>query len=129
MPETRRLLEAASSLSQILRASGIPHAFHGSIFTAVLAASPQADVRIHIRLTPIDDALLTLMQEVYCIVEGGNTHPFRRVRQAVAGNQDISMTASPWSNRYVGNPTFPRVNEAEASSSAYTQNTSVASPR
>ncbi|KAA1476105.1 hypothetical protein DENSPDRAFT_493888 [Dentipellis sp. KUC8613] len=80
MPETARYLEAANVLSRLLRAGGVPHAFYGSIFTAVLANSPQAD-------------------ELYCIVEGGHTHPFRRVRQAVTGSQEITTTASPWSNR------------------------------
>jgi hypothetical protein len=45
MPETRRLLEAASALSLALRAQGVPHAFHGSLFVAVLANGPQAEVR------------------------------------------------------------------------------------
>lgn len=45
MPETRRLLEAASALSCALRAHGVPHAFYGSVFVAVLTNSPQADVR------------------------------------------------------------------------------------
>jgi len=45
MPETRRLLEAANALSHALRAHGVPHAFYGSLFVAVLANSPQADVR------------------------------------------------------------------------------------
>ncbi|KAI0048934.1 hypothetical protein FA95DRAFT_1582030 [Auriscalpium vulgare] len=80
MPETRRLLEAASALSQSLRASGVPHAFHGSLFVAVLANSPQAD-------------------EVFCIVEGGTVHPFRRVRQALTGSTELTITPSPWSNR------------------------------
>ncbi|ETW75766.1 hypothetical protein HETIRDRAFT_481245 [Heterobasidion irregulare TC 32-1] len=80
MPETRRLLEAATALSQLLRASGVPHAFYGSLFTAVVTSSTQAD-------------------EIFCIVEGGSTHPFRRVRQALTGRQDITITASPWSNR------------------------------
>lgn len=80
MPETRRLLEGASALSHALRAQGVPHAFHGSLFVAVLANSPQAD-------------------EIFCIVEGGTVHPFRRVRQALTGNADISITPSPWTNR------------------------------
>lgn len=80
MPETHRLLEAASALSNALRANGVPHAFHGSIFVAVLTNSPQAD-------------------EVFCIVEGGAAHPFRRVRQALTGNAGLSVTPSPWSNR------------------------------
>ncbi|KAI0316088.1 hypothetical protein OF83DRAFT_291044 [Amylostereum chailletii] len=80
MPDTRRLLEAAAALSQLLRSSGIAHAFHGNVLVALLANGPQAD-------------------EIYCVVEGGNTHPFRRVRQAVSGSHDITITASPWSNR------------------------------
>lgn len=44
MPETHRLLEAATALSTVLRANGVPHGFHGSIFVAVLTNSPQADV-------------------------------------------------------------------------------------
>ena len=44
MPETHRLLEAATALSTALRANGVPHGFHGSIFVAVLTNSPQADV-------------------------------------------------------------------------------------
>ncbi|KAH9959469.1 hypothetical protein BC827DRAFT_1134505 [Russula dissimulans] len=80
MPETRRLLEAASALSHALRAHGVPHAFYGTLFVAVLTNSPQAD-------------------EIFCIVEGGSAHPFRRVRQALTGNADLSITPSPWSNR------------------------------
>ncbi|KAI0790466.1 hypothetical protein C8Q75DRAFT_118339 [Abortiporus biennis] len=60
MHETRRLLEAAAALSQLLRSAGVPHAFH---------------------------------------VEGGSVHPFRRVRQACAGNPDVTTTPSPWTNR------------------------------
>jgi len=41
------------------------------------------------------------MQEIFCIVEGGTTHPFRRVRQALTGSVDLSITPSPWSNRYL----------------------------
>ncbi|KAI0030236.1 hypothetical protein K488DRAFT_79723 [Vararia minispora EC-137] len=80
MPETRRLLEAATALSQVLRSAGIAHAFHGSVLVSLLANSGQAD-------------------EIYCIVQGGNTHPFRRVRQAFENSEDITMTPSPWSNR------------------------------
>ena len=43
---------------------------------------------------------LIVVKEIFCIVEGGSTHPFRRVRQALTGRQDITITASPWSNRY-----------------------------
>ncbi|KIK67882.1 hypothetical protein GYMLUDRAFT_36678 [Collybiopsis luxurians FD-317 M1] len=82
MTETRRLLQAASALSQLLAASHVPHAFYGSIFTAMLANSPHSD-------------------EIYCIVEGGQNqyHPFRRVRDAIADSEDFSSTLSPWTNR------------------------------
>ncbi|EDR04550.1 uncharacterized protein LACBIDRAFT_304324 [Laccaria bicolor S238N-H82] len=82
MSETRRLLEAAAALSTILRDAGIPHAFHGSVLTAVLANAPLSD-------------------EIFCLVEGGQTqaHPFRRVRDAIAGNDIFSATHSPWTNR------------------------------
>jgi hypothetical protein len=43
---------------------------------------------------------LIAVQEIFCIVEGGTAHPFRRVRQALTGNADLSITPSPWSNRY-----------------------------
>ncbi|KAL0958031.1 hypothetical protein HGRIS_000207 [Hohenbuehelia grisea] len=82
MSETRRLLQAAAALSQVLRAKGIPHAFYGSIISAVLAGSSHSD-------------------EIYCIVQGGQSqaHPFRRVRDAIAGNDDFAATHSPWTNR------------------------------
>ncbi|KAJ7323063.1 hypothetical protein DFH08DRAFT_355666 [Mycena albidolilacea] len=82
MSETRRLLEASAALSHLLRANGIPHAFYGSVLTAVLANSPHSN-------------------EIFCIVEGGQNqpHPFRRVRDALAGNGDFSITHSPWTNR------------------------------
>ncbi|KAJ7676466.1 hypothetical protein B0H17DRAFT_1161500 [Mycena rosella] len=83
MSETRRLLEASAALSQLLRASGIPHAFYGSVLTAVLANSSHTD-------------------EIFCIVEGGQNQPhaFRRVRDSLAGNGDFTITHSPWTNRY-----------------------------
>ncbi|KII91319.1 hypothetical protein PLICRDRAFT_51489 [Plicaturopsis crispa FD-325 SS-3] len=77
---TQRLLEAAAALSAVLRASGVRHAFYGSVFTAVLSNSPTSD-------------------EICCIVDGGPVHPFRRVRDALAGNEDIIAVHSPWSNR------------------------------
>ncbi|KAF8970436.1 hypothetical protein BDZ97DRAFT_94223 [Flammula alnicola] len=82
MHETRRLLEAATALSLLLRNAGIPHAFYGSVLTAVLANSPLSD-------------------EIFCIVEGGQNqaHPFRRTRDAVTGNEDFTITHSPWTNR------------------------------
>jgi hypothetical protein len=102
MPETRRLLEAACALSHALRAQGVPHAFHGNLFVAVLANSPQADVRLPRRSSPDGTAFgdLITVQEIFCIVEGGTVHPFRRVRQALTGNADLSITPSPWTNRY-----------------------------
>jgi hypothetical protein len=102
MPETRRLLEAASALSHALRAQGVPHAFHGSLFVAVLTNSPQADVRPPCRSSSDGTVFCDLIaaQEIFCIVEGGTGHPFRRVRQALTGNADLSITPSPWSNRY-----------------------------
>ncbi|KAI0634726.1 hypothetical protein C8Q77DRAFT_1055067 [Trametes polyzona] len=80
MHEVSRLLQAAAALSQLLRNAGVPHAFHGSVLTAVLSSSQLAD-------------------EIACVVEGGTAHPFRRVRQACAGNEDFSIVTSPWSNR------------------------------
>ncbi|KAF8500431.1 hypothetical protein F5888DRAFT_1801952 [Russula emetica] len=87
MPETRRLLEAATALSHTLRAQGVPHAFHGSLFVAVLTNSPASRRKTDLHV------------EIFCIVEGGTVHPFRRVRQALTGNADLSITPSPWSNR------------------------------
>jgi len=46
MHETRRLLEAATALSLLLRNASIPHAFYGSFLTAVLATSPFSDASI-----------------------------------------------------------------------------------
>ncbi|KAF9078430.1 hypothetical protein BDP27DRAFT_1206655 [Rhodocollybia butyracea] len=79
--ETCRLLDAAGALSQLLVANRVPHAFYGSVFTAVLANSPRCD-------------------EIYCIVEGGRnqSHPFRRVRDAITGD-DFSVTLSPYTTR------------------------------
>ncbi|KZV73938.1 hypothetical protein PENSPDRAFT_674402 [Peniophora sp. CONT] len=80
MPETRRLVEAVNALSRSLREHGIAHAFYGGALVSLLANASQAD-------------------EIYCVVQGGNTHPFRRVRQALENSEDITMTPSPWSNR------------------------------
>ncbi|KAJ7484316.1 hypothetical protein FB451DRAFT_1232060 [Mycena latifolia] len=82
MSETRRLLDASAALSQLLRANGIPHAFYGSVLTAVLANNSHSD-------------------EIFCIVEGGQNQPhaFRRVRDSLAGNGDFTITHSPWTNR------------------------------
>ncbi|KAI0777340.1 hypothetical protein BD413DRAFT_467972 [Trametes elegans] len=80
MHEVARLLQAATALSQLLRDAGVPHAFHGNVLTAVLSNASLAD-------------------EICCVVEGGSAHPFRRVRQACAGNDDFAIVTSPWSNR------------------------------
>jgi len=82
MSETRRILEGATALSQLLRARGIAHAFYGSMLTAVLANSSHSD-------------------EIFCVVEGGQNHPhpFRRVRDAIAGSEDFTTIVSPWTNR------------------------------
>jgi hypothetical protein len=106
MPETRRLLEAANALSVTLRTQGVPHAFYGSVFVALLTNSPQADVRrstlFLLRRQTFDICVPYLVvQEIFCIVEGGSVHPFRRVRQALAGTADLSVTPSPWSDRYI----------------------------
>ncbi|KAJ7598467.1 hypothetical protein C8J56DRAFT_914139 [Mycena floridula] len=82
MSETRRLLEAATALSQLLRSNAIPHAIHGSVLVAVLSNADHCD-------------------EIFCIVEGGQTqtHPFRRVRDAISGSENFTTTHSPWTNR------------------------------
>ncbi|KAF8880067.1 hypothetical protein BD779DRAFT_1446527 [Infundibulicybe gibba] len=72
MSETRRLLEAAKALSLLLYAHDTPHAFYGSILPAA---------------------------EIFCVVEGGQHHPFRRARDSVASHEDFSSTLSPWTNR------------------------------
>lgn len=45
--------------------------------------------------------LIAVMKEIFCIVEGGQSqaHPFRRVRDAVAGSEEFTTTHSPWTNR------------------------------
>jgi hypothetical protein len=100
MPETHRLLESASALSNALRANGVAHAFHGGVFVAVLTNGPQADVRAAGYFTRSSSPhSIPPPQEIFCIVEGGAAHPFRRVKQALTGNADLSITPSPWSNR------------------------------
>lgn len=80
MASSRRLLQAAAALSACLSERSIPHAFHGTITATVLGSSVDA-------------------QDIFCIVEGApNAHPFRRVREAVADNEDFRITNSPWSN-------------------------------
>lgn len=45
MYETRRLVEAASALSALLQARGVPHAFYGDVLISLLANQPLAAVR------------------------------------------------------------------------------------
>ncbi|KAF5340197.1 hypothetical protein D9611_007870 [Ephemerocybe angulata] len=80
--ELSRLTQAASALSAVLQSRGIRHAFYGSILPALLAKNSCTD-------------------EIFCIVESGpnHLHPFRRVRDAVAGLDDFSVTHSPLTNR------------------------------
>ncbi|KAF8735294.1 hypothetical protein AX14_002331 [Amanita brunnescens Koide BX004] len=82
MAETKRLLEAASALSDLLRNHGVPHAFHGSVLTSLLANVPHTD-------------------EIVCIVEAGQPqqHPFRRVRDAISGHEDFKAAHSSWTDR------------------------------
>ncbi|KAH6905358.1 hypothetical protein BKA70DRAFT_1474328 [Coprinopsis sp. MPI-PUGE-AT-0042] len=77
-----RLVQAASALSSVLYSHAIRHAFYGSLFPALLAKNPASD-------------------EIMCIVEGGlsQAHPFRRVRDALSGNEDFSVVHSTWTNR------------------------------
>lgn len=77
-----RLLQAALTLSYALQSRGIRHAFYGSVFPAMLARHPASD-------------------EIFCIVEGGQSqaHPFRRVRDALAGSEDFTVVHSTWTNR------------------------------
>lgn len=55
--DTRRLLEAAMALSQLLSMHAIPHAFHGSILTAVMSDSPRCDVRLSLSHPPSSSSL------------------------------------------------------------------------
>ncbi|KAF8520935.1 hypothetical protein BU17DRAFT_46142 [Hysterangium stoloniferum] len=76
-----RLFQAAATMSAVLHAHNIGHAFHGGLFTVMLGSPRPAE-------------------ELFCIVEGaGSTHPFRRVRQALAGNEVLTATLVGWSNR------------------------------
>ncbi|KAF4616931.1 hypothetical protein D9613_008701 [Agrocybe pediades] len=43
MHETRRLVEAALALSSLLQNATIPHAFYGSVMTAILSNAPLCD--------------------------------------------------------------------------------------
>lgn len=48
MYETRRLVEAASALSALLHARGVPHAFYGDVLISLLANQPLAAVRLFV---------------------------------------------------------------------------------
>lgn len=52
MSETQRLLEAAAALSYLLRSNGVPHAFYGSVLTAVLANSMHCDASVASQIAP-----------------------------------------------------------------------------
>ena len=97
MHEVSRLLQAATALSQLLRDAGVPHAFHGNVLTAVFAKAAMADVSLGVIRTLVLADIAP--QEICCIVDGGGSHPFRRVRQALSGNDDFSIVSSPWNNR------------------------------
>ena len=96
--ELRRLLEAAAALHALLLASSIPHAFYGGFIVALLSNASHCDVRNGSK--PAMRVCLTSSQEIFCIVEAGSSHPFRRVRQACASSEDIITRSSPWTNRY-----------------------------
>jgi len=77
MASSRRLLAAAAALSECLNAKQIRHAFYGTITTVVLGSGVNTE-------------------DIFCIVEGSaNAHPFRRVREALEGNEDWRVTNSP----------------------------------
>lgn len=98
--ELSRLVQAAAALSIVLSNNGIRHAFHGSVLPALLARNPCSDVSgSPVRITHHRSD--SYSQEIFCIVESGqnHTHPFRRVRDAVAGNDDFSVSHSTFTNR------------------------------
>lgn len=80
MSDTQRFMEAAAALSRLLHASRVPHAFYGGVLVAFLSENPHAT-------------------EIFCIVEHGHYHPFRRVRDSLANCQYFTTISSPWTNR------------------------------
>ncbi|TRM60359.1 hypothetical protein BD626DRAFT_131352 [Schizophyllum amplum] len=78
--DTQRLRQAAVAFSQLLRSHDIPHAFHGDLLVALVARKPLCD-------------------EMACIVENGQRHAFRRVRDALVTSDDFRTVHSPWTNR------------------------------
>jgi hypothetical protein len=96
-----RLFQAAAALSAVLHAHNIGHAFHGGLLTVMLGSPRPSEVpRSMVMLDNRQSADMPPVQELFCIVEGsGSTHPFRRVRQALAGNEVLTATLIGWSNR------------------------------
>ncbi|KAL1743977.1 hypothetical protein HDZ31DRAFT_83019 [Schizophyllum fasciatum] len=78
--ETHRLRQTAAAFSQLLRSHDIPHAFHGNFLVALVSRRE-------------------LCEEMVCIVENGQRHAFRRVRDALATTEDFRTVHSPWTNR------------------------------
>lgn len=105
---TTRFAQAAAALSAILHTNHIGHAFHGGFLTVVLGSSRASEVRSS--MSPVTARLLIMSQELFCIVEGsGTTHPFRRVRQALAGNETLTATLIGWSNRQATSHSHPSI--------------------
>lgn len=95
MTETRRILEAASALSRLLVASRVPHAFYGSIFTAVLANSPQCNV---------SELQIKLYHVIIPLLQGNLLH---RRRWTTSNPPFSSCTRRHWGKRrFCFNP-FP----------------------
>lgn len=110
--EVPRLVQAAAALSIVLNNKGIRHAFHGSVLPALLAKNSCSDVSvILVRMTKLLLIFDPYTQEIFCIVETGSnhTHPFRRVRDAVAGNDDFTVNHSTFTNRLVRSAFVHRV--------------------
>ncbi|KZS97318.1 hypothetical protein SISNIDRAFT_529784 [Sistotremastrum niveocremeum HHB9708] len=82
MADLRRMMAAAASLSRCLLENSISHGFYGSVMTSLMGSGFNTE-------------------DVSCIVERGPTgmHPFRRVREALEGNDQLAVTNSPWTNR------------------------------
>ncbi|KAI5888795.1 hypothetical protein GGG16DRAFT_92008 [Schizophyllum commune] len=78
--ETQRLRQTAAAFSQLLRSHDIPHAFHGNFLVSLVSRRQ-------------------LCEEMVCIVENGQRHAFRRVRDALASSEDFRTVFSPWTNR------------------------------
>jgi hypothetical protein len=106
MHETRRLVEAASALSNFLQTRGVPHAFYGDVLISLLANQPLAAVRsLHAERRM--SLTVRFPQQISCIVQGGTPHPFRLVRDALRSADDFSTTSSPWSDRFEASSALP----------------------